>query len=243
VHPAPPNRWNASALRQRSLHKPSELWGRSTPSWLPSAMAPSGGILGSFPQVNNLGTEKPPAWSLTPAASSGGLLAQLTQPSDPAEQSPPARPPVAPPFDASLGSAWAPAAPIAHLASSHIWPLAAPSGSLGAAPFPGNSFYLSRVPPAPDWGSVPADATTGITQSVGATPGLPILGRGSTWLKPREFPLRMRPRSPMKHAASPDCGSGAVSGRRSSRARALPRLKPKPPRTIPGSGSARGSIS
>ena len=166
--------------------QPSELWDRSTPSWLRSAIAPSGGILGSFPPANNLGTEKPPAWSLAPAVSSGGLLAQLAQPSDPAEQRAPAWP--APPFDASLGSAWAPAAPIAHLASTHIWPFAPLRRSPSAAPFPGNSFYLSQVPPAPDWESVPADATTGITQSVGETPGLPSWGAAVPGSSPENSP-------------------------------------------------------
>src|SRR5215831_125945 len=99
------------------VSQPSEPWDRSSPSWLRSAMAPSSGILGSFPQPNDLGIETPSAWSLAPAASSGGLLAQLTQPSGQAEQEPSTWPPSAMPFDASLGSAWAPAAPIAHLAS------------------------------------------------------------------------------------------------------------------------------
>src|SRR6266851_1880855 len=80
-----------------------------------------------------------------PAASSGGLLAQLTQPSDPAARRPPAWPLSAPPFDASLGSDWAPAAPIAHLASSHIWPPAAPSRSPGAVPFPDGDYDLPPV--------------------------------------------------------------------------------------------------
>jgi hypothetical protein len=204
----------------------NDAWDRTTPAWLRSAMPPlsNRGILGSFPQPNDLSEASVSSHSDMPSGAGRGILGQFDQWNDPQTSSTgrgilaplerlnnpsnriapawlqsaapfglndgsfpppqmiaqpwdnpwlkepsawdqaPTPPPVAPRSAARYWAAPEPngadkvPSPLQHLESANYWG-AGPTPPGESVQVPSNGFYLSPVPRAPSWESVPAYPT------------------------------------------------------------------------------------